>query len=119
MLRSDIATYGSDSNTAVYWHSHIGPATSPDVINASPNRAADKITAKVLLLHATGDSVVPVEQSRMMASAMPATNPATLIELPGEDHWLSHGPTRARVLLEMGKFLDQHLPVNAAAPAAD
>ncbi len=64
----------------------------------------------VLLLHGTDDSVVPVLQSRIMANALKELGKAVeLIELRGEDHWLSRGETRTRVLTETDRFLAKHL----------
>jgi dipeptidyl aminopeptidase/acylaminoacyl peptidase len=62
--------------------------------------------------------VVPIAQSEAMARELArAGKPHTFIRLPGEDHWLSDGATRTRVLEETEKFLAAHLPV-APAPAA-
>jgi dipeptidyl aminopeptidase/acylaminoacyl peptidase len=45
-----------------------------------------------------------------MASALKSLNkPHTLIELPGEDHWLSRSDSRTRVLTEMESFLARYL----------
>jgi dipeptidyl aminopeptidase/acylaminoacyl peptidase len=35
--------------------------------------------------------------------------PVNLVQLPGEDHWLSRSQTRVRVLQELEKFLAEHL----------
>jgi dipeptidyl aminopeptidase/acylaminoacyl peptidase len=68
------------------------------------------VLVPVLLLHGVNDSVVPVTQSREMAKALQSlSKPHTLIELPGEDHWLSHSDSRIRVLDEMEAFLAKHL----------
>jgi dipeptidyl aminopeptidase/acylaminoacyl peptidase len=32
-----------------------------------------------------------------------------LVELPGDDHWLSAAPTRTRMLQELETFLSAHL----------
>jgi dipeptidyl aminopeptidase/acylaminoacyl peptidase len=54
-----------------------------------------------------------------MARALDAAGkPHRYVVLPGEDHWLSQGATRTRVLEEIEAFLDQHLRPAAAAPAA-
>jgi dipeptidyl aminopeptidase/acylaminoacyl peptidase len=45
-----------------------------------------------------------------MAKALKSLAKAhTLIELPGEDHWLSRGDSRIRVLTEMETFLATYL----------
>jgi dipeptidyl aminopeptidase/acylaminoacyl peptidase len=61
-------------------------------------------------MHGVDDSVVPIAQSRGMIKALGGA-PHELIELPGEDHWLSSSTTRIRVLTEMERFLAKHLPV--------
>jgi dipeptidyl aminopeptidase/acylaminoacyl peptidase len=101
---------GKESDSLSYWKDHIGPATSPDVISKSPAHAAAHVRAPILLLHGLNDSVVPIAQSREMAKELKSANkPYTLVELPGEDHWLSRSETRTRVLTEMDKFLATYL----------
>ena len=51
----------------------------------------------VTLIHGRDDTVVPIEQSRIMANALrDAGKPVELIELAGEDHWMSRAETRQR-----------------------
>jgi dipeptidyl aminopeptidase/acylaminoacyl peptidase len=106
---------GDESDTVAYWKEHIGPANSTDVIGRSPARAARNVRAPVLLLHGADDSVVPIAQSQGMMRALGGNPPHQLIELPGEDHWLSRSATRIRVLTEMERFLAKHLPVTGQA----
>jgi len=47
------------------------------------------ITAPTLVLHRTGDLMVPIEQGRVLAAGIPG---AKLIELPGNDHLPLHQP---------------------------
>jgi dipeptidyl aminopeptidase/acylaminoacyl peptidase len=64
------------------------------------------------LIHGKDDSVVPIEQSRIMADALKKANkPYEFIELAGEDHWLSRGETRQRMLTETVRFLQANNPV--------
>lgn len=110
MLAFEEKYAGGESDSLAYWKDHIGPKTSPEVISRSPSRAAANVRAPVLLLHGVNDSVVPVEQAREMAKALKSlSKPHTLIELPGEDHWLSRSESRTRVLTEMEAFLATHL----------
>jgi dipeptidyl aminopeptidase/acylaminoacyl peptidase len=45
-----------------------------------------------------------------MAHALASAHKAaTLVALPGDDHWLSHSETRTRMLQELEKFLAAHL----------
>lgn len=110
MLRSEETATGEESDSVSYWKDHIGSALNPEVIARSPARAAANVRAPVLLLHGVNDSVVPIAQSRAMAKELKALDkPHTLIELPGEDHWLSRSESRTRVLTEMETFLARHL----------
>ena len=48
-----------------------------------------------------------------MADAMrKAGKPVELIELPSEDHWLSRGETRLRMLTATVAFLEKNNPPN-------
>jgi len=99
-----------ESNSLDYWRQHIGRATDPQVIARSPARSVATIRAPILLLHGTEDTVVPIDQSRSMARVLQANGkPVELIELPGEDHWLSQSSTRIRVLTELERFLGKYL----------
>jgi dipeptidyl aminopeptidase/acylaminoacyl peptidase len=110
MLAEVARTEGRQSDALAYWKDHIGAATDAKVAQRSPARAADAVRAPVLLLHGTEDTVVPAAQSRTMAKALAAAGKAhRLVMLPGEDHWLSSGTMRTRVLEEVERFLAQHL----------
>jgi dipeptidyl aminopeptidase/acylaminoacyl peptidase len=77
----------------------------------SPVRLAAQADAPMLLIHGRDDTVVPVEQSRLMAQALRrAGKPVELIELDGEDHWLSRSDTRLTMLTAMIDFLLEHNP---------
>ena len=46
-----------------------------------------------------------------MAQALrTAGKPVEFVELDGEDHWLSRGDTRLRMLNETVRFLERHNP---------
>jgi len=110
MLHFEEDQAGSDSDVVAYWKSDIGSAFDRNVIDRSPAKAAADITVPVLLLHAADDTVVPIQQSQEMASALTALGkPVTLIKLQGEDHWLSKATTRLEVLEDTDRFLRQYL----------
>jgi dipeptidyl aminopeptidase/acylaminoacyl peptidase len=101
---------GDDSDSVYYWRDSIGSRDDARVGQKSPARHAARIKVPVLLMHGSNDSVVPFAQSRMMANALKAAGvPHRLITLDGEDHWLSSGTTRIRMLAEIEKFLATNL----------
>lgn len=102
---------GEDSDSSLYWRDSIGTRDDPRVGQKSPARHARNIRAPVLLIHGSNDSVVPFAQSQMMDNALSAAGiPHQLITLDSEDHWLSSGATRIRLLSEIEKFLAVNLP---------
>ena len=112
---------GRESDEFSYWRDHIGSPFDPNVIAKSPARAAMSVRAPILLLHGTDDTVVPIEQSRLMASALrSARRSVELIELTGEDHWMkTSSASRIRTLTELERFLWKYIGgVPAAATTA-
>ena len=105
-----------ESDAFAYWRDHIGSPFDPNVIGKSPARAAANVKAPILLLHGTNDTVVPIEQSRLMASALrSARRPVEFVELTGEDHWMKTSSTsRIRTLTELESFLWKN--IGGAAP---
>lgn len=95
-----------------YWVDHIGHKhrDRSKVIAASPARQADKVKIPLLLIHAEGDRVVPVEQSRKMHKALrDLGKPVKLIESEGGDHGLRLESSRVEAMVEIDKFLTQHM----------
>ncbi|WP_395945732.1 alpha/beta fold hydrolase [Brevundimonas sp.] len=106
---------GRDNQTVRYWNRFMGAARFNDraLDDLSPARLAATVDAPLLLIHGKDDTVVPIDQSRIMAEAMRrAGKPVELIELPGEDHWMSRAETRQRMLAETVRFLESHNPVD-------
>ena len=66
--------------------------------------------APVLLIHGKRDTVVPIDQSKVMRRALrKADKDVTLVELDGEDHWLSYGESRLETLRALAEFVEKHL----------
>src|SRR6185436_7628123 len=85
--------------------------TSPRTLDAaSPAKHAGQVKADVLLIHGRDDSVVLFGQSRTMERALrDAGKNVQLVELAGEDHWLSEADTRLETLTALDTFLAKHL----------
>ena len=65
------------------------------------------------MIHGRDDTVVPIAHSRKMAEALRrAGKPVEFVELPSEDHWLSRGETRLRMLQAEVAFLEKNNPPN-------
>jgi dipeptidyl aminopeptidase/acylaminoacyl peptidase len=93
-----------------YWRQHIGDPGSAAVSAVSPARHIEPVRAAVMLMHGKDDTVVPFEQSEIMAKALQKQGKAyELVRLDGEDHWLSRSDTRTRMLQELERFLGEHL----------
>lgn len=104
-----------DNDAVRYWNRFMGADRLGDRdLNAiSPAHLVDRVDAPVLLLHGRDDTVVPIEQSRIMATALRrAGKPHQMIELTGEDHWLSRAETRQKMLEETVAFLTTHNPAD-------
>ena len=96
-----------------YWDRFVGVSGSgdPKVAALSPVDHVDAITAPVLLIHGTDDTVVPFDQSKRVLAAMKrAGKPVELVTLKNEDHWLSRGETRLQMLEASVAFLKTNNP---------
>lgn len=105
----------TDSQTVRYWNRFMGVDKLNDrgLDALSPAHLAAGVDSPLLLIHGRDDTVVPIEQSRVMADAMRrAGKPTELIELSGEDHWLSRAETRQKMLAETVRFLEVNNPVH-------
>lgn len=109
---SDVSAQRGNTATR-YWTRFMGADGLYDrsMDERSPARLAEQADAPILLIHGRDDSVVPIEQSRIMERALrQAGKPVEFIELDGEDHWLSRSDTRERMLTETVRFLQAHNP---------
>ncbi len=97
-----------------YWRRSIGdPAQARTAIEAvSPSRNATAVRIPILLVASAGDTVVPVNQSRLMRDALTrAGGQVRYVEIAEGDHsWSSWVlEDRVRLLTELETFLAQHL----------
>ncbi len=112
MLRSDRRKYGRDHWAVEYWERQYGGEEFDwDALQAiSPTHAAEAFQAPVLLIHGKKDTIVPIDQSKRMRKALKrAGKDVTLIELDGEDHWLSYRDSRVETLRALAAFIEEHL----------
>jgi len=112
MMKSDRRKYGRSHWAISYWERQYGGDNFDwDELEAiSPVNFADQFEAPVLLIHGRKDTVVPIEQSKIMRKALlKADKEVTLRELKGEDHWLSYGESRLETLRALASFIEEHL----------
>jgi dipeptidyl aminopeptidase/acylaminoacyl peptidase len=101
---------GEESDELRAWKDLIGNPSDEDLARFSPARSVDTIRAPILLIHGTNDTIVPFSQSENFARLLKASSKnVQMIELPGEDHWLSTGESRLKLLTALEKFLAVHL----------
>jgi dipeptidyl aminopeptidase/acylaminoacyl peptidase len=110
MLGYTVAKDGNDSDSLAYWKDHMGSPHDPGFAARSPLGSVERIGVPILLLHGADDTVVPIQQSELMAATLKEKNkPYKFVKLAGEDHWLSRSETRVQVLEELEAFLAQSL----------
>jgi dipeptidyl aminopeptidase/acylaminoacyl peptidase len=104
-----------DSLVRRYSDRYLGIAQQGDpVLSAiSPIEHVSAVTVPVLLIHGRDDTVVPYQQSELMASALArAGKSVEFVTLKHEDHWLSNSQTRLQMLEATVDFLKKHNPVD-------
>jgi dipeptidyl aminopeptidase/acylaminoacyl peptidase len=105
----------SDNISIRYWDRFLGISDPDDAaLDAiSPIKHVDKVTIPVLLIYGNDDTVVPIAQSEDMADALKkAGKQVEIVELDGEDHWLSRSETRLQMLDATVKFVEANNPPN-------
>ncbi len=101
---------GEESDAFDHWKRMTGNASDEAVVASSPSRSVDTIRAPILLIHGSSDTVVPPSQSRNFAQLLKQKGKqCELVELPGEDHWLSTGQSRLTMLQSLEAFLAANL----------
>ncbi len=101
--------YGDDSGSLTYWKDIIGEPTDEDVARFSPARSIKSIRAPILLIHATSDTTVPFNQSQNFERLLNEQGKQVqLVQLAGEDHWLSTSESRVKLLQTLETFLAAH-----------
>ncbi len=111
-LRRSKTSRGRDSWVIDYWERQFGAeASEKDILQAlSPVSHAEAFNAPVLLIHGEQDTVVHIEQSKVMDKALrKAGKDVEFVKLKGEDHWLTQEETRIETLKLLAAFIDEHL----------
>ncbi|MDQ7077740.1 MAG: prolyl oligopeptidase family serine peptidase [Robiginitomaculum sp.] len=106
---------GRKSSSVSYWQeAMMGEKGKAHLDTISPAKHAAAAKAPLLLIHGKDDTVVPIAQSRIMKRAMDRTGkPVQMMDLKGEDHWLSRANTRIATLRALEGFLKRYLaPAN-------
>ncbi len=107
MFLRELQVAGADSMTSRFWSESMG---RENFERDSPAQHVQNIQMPVLLIHGADDTVVPFNQSTWMERRMrEAGKDVRLVELRGDDHWLSDASTRTQMLREIDAFLGQHL----------
>ena len=102
--------HSKEYDEVAYWRENIGAINDPKLLEKSPIHAINAIHVPILLIHGTGDSVVSITQSQRMAHELQAAGKSVkYVQLEGEDHWMSRGEDRIRILKELDGFLHEHL----------
>ncbi len=107
--------YGAPSASLTYWREAMGPTVpgAPSLKSISPIAYVARADAPILLIHGQDDSVVPLEQSQIMYSALKsAGKPVEFIQTKSEDHWLSREDTRIATLKAAVAFVEKYDPPN-------
>jgi dipeptidyl aminopeptidase/acylaminoacyl peptidase len=105
-LSSTVSRYVGGSTVREF----IG-SSDPEIGKAgSPVERAEEIEVPVLLVHATRDTNVPLEQSMLLAKALRRANKSVeLIEYEFADHDIRPARYRTDLLARLGAFLDANL----------
>lgn len=95
-----------------YWDVRLGSRfRDAEALKAvSPAKIADRAGAPIMLIHGRDDTIVPFSHSLKMYDAVKAAKkPVELVELKGEDHWLSRSPSRIATLEKSLEFINRHI----------
>jgi dipeptidyl aminopeptidase/acylaminoacyl peptidase len=106
----------SANSTMRYWHAFMGVegwGESAQLRPISPAEQAEKADAPILLIHGTKDTVVPIDQSDTMESALKRNGKSVeFVKMDNEDHWLSREETRIQMLTAAVAFVQKHNPAD-------
>ncbi len=102
-----------DNISQRFWDRYMGVSgpNDPALSAISPIEHISAVQGPVLLVHGKDDTIVPYEQSDVMATALKrAGKTVEFVTLKNEDHWLSRSPTRLQMLEATAAFLRANNP---------
>ena len=103
------------SSTTRFWRRFMGANSDgdPALHDISPAQLANRADAPILLIHGTDDTVVPIDQSKLMLKALQgAGKPVQMVTMPDEDHWLTREAGRKQALAAAVDFVEKYNPPN-------
>jgi dipeptidyl aminopeptidase/acylaminoacyl peptidase len=104
---------GDKTGITRYWRAATGADKLGEKVlkTISPTTYADKVDVPVLLIHGKDDTVVPIDQSREMESALKrGGKPVELLQVNGGDHWDLHEDARMATVTNSVAFVVKHNP---------
>ncbi len=107
----------SDNSAERYWRVFMGAPKHAEAAMAavSPDMLAARADAPILLIHGQDDTVVPIDQSRGMESALRhAGKPVEMVVLPTADHWFLHEDMRVAMVTRSVAFVEKYNPPDPA-----
>jgi dienelactone hydrolase len=111
---SDLKKLASAKSLSAHaWDKYLGSKGPADPVldQVSPARHAAEASGPILLIHDTGDTVAPIDQSESMETALKqAGKPVEFVTLASEDHALAREATRERMLEATVAFLEKNNP---------
>jgi dienelactone hydrolase len=108
-------SHSADTFAGRYWKQNMGADKigDRDLDTRSPARNVGPMDAPMLILHGDDDTVVPIEQSEIMARALKtAGKPHEYVVLKDEDHWMSTAKGRLEVMRRTLDWLQKHNPAD-------
>ena len=113
ILDYEIARTGSRESGAVkFWRRIMGTEKGgmERLSQQSPADNAEKIKAEIVLMHGTDDGTVPIEQAKLMSSALKKLGRnGDIILLKKDDHNLSLPESRKKLLEVSEELFAKHL----------
>ena len=116
MLNFAYKRAGAPNSELRYWRTYMGVTSfweRSQLKPITPADLADRADAPILLIHGLKDTVVPIDQSETMESALKsAGKPVEFVKMENEDHWLSREATRVQMLKAAVAFVEKNNPAN-------